>query len=380
MLGAMAQFYSDNLSHETKKGWAERKAQGLYCGLLPFGAIKGVDGLPVPDSDTYPGLVTAFELAALGKSDREIAVALNAKAYRTAGNQGNGPFGKDTVRDIVQNRFYIGELPDGKGGWIKGKHKPFISEGLFNAAQVERTRKRRSKDSSVRRKATIFSLSGLAQCGICKSTIAAHQTKQGKPRVYCRGRAKGLQCNCKGTFLEVYETQIQWYLENFVIPQDYQGKIMDSHRKLETAYDDTEKHRSQLQNRLLRLQEQHEWGHIAKDEYLDKHNQIKRELNVLRPPEASSNNLDRLAHFLSNVADAWHEANQEQRNKLANTLFERIIIEHNRVVGVKPKEELRPFFQLSYEESQKYQVPTGAPSGSPAIFVRVLCSLSLAVI
>jgi DNA invertase Pin-like site-specific DNA recombinase len=364
MLGAMAQFYSDNLSHETKKGWAERKAQGLYCGLLPFGAIKGEDGLPVPDSDTYPGLVTAFELAALGKSDREIAVALNAKAYRTAGNQGNGPFGKDTVRDIVQNRFYVGELPDGKGGWIKGKHKPFISEGLFNAAQVERTRKRRSKDSSVRRKATIFSLSGLAQCGICKSTIAAHQTKQGKPRVYCRGRAKGLQCNCKGTFLEVYETQIQWYLENFVIPQDYQGKIMDSHRKLETAYDDTEKHRSQLQNRLLRLQEQHEWGHIAKDEYLDKHNEIKRELNVLRPPEASSNNLDRLAHFLSNVADAWHEANQEQRNKLANTLFERIIIEHNRVVGVKPKEELRPFFQLSYEESQKYHVPTGAPSGS----------------
>jgi hypothetical protein len=114
----------------------------------------------------------------------------------------------------------------------------------------------------------------------------------------------------------------------------------------------------------LRLQEQHEWGHIAKDEYLDKHNEIKRELNVLRPPEASSNNLDRLAHFLSNVADAWHEANQEQRNKLANTLFERIIIEHHRVVGVKPKEELRPFFQLSYEESQKYHVPTGAPPRS----------------
>jgi hypothetical protein len=119
---------------------------------------------------------------------------------------------------------------------------------------------------------------------------------------------------------------------------------MEAHRKLETAYDDTEKHRSQLQNRLLRLQEQHEWGHIAKDEYLDKHNEIKRELNVLRPPEASSNNLDRLAHFLSNVADAWHEANQEQRNKLANTLFERIIIEHNRVVGVKPKEETKAVF------------------------------------
>ena len=63
--------------------------------------------------------------------------------------------------------------------------------------------------------------------------------------------------------------------------------------------------------------------------------------------------LDRLAHFLSNVADAWKEASQEQLNKLANTLFEEVWIEHNRVTGVKPKEELRPFFQLSYEEHLK---------------------------
>ena len=30
--GALAEFYSDNLSQEVKKGLAERKAQGLYCG------------------------------------------------------------------------------------------------------------------------------------------------------------------------------------------------------------------------------------------------------------------------------------------------------------------------------------------------------------
>ena len=34
-LAAFAQYYSDNLSAETKKGKAERKAQGLYNGLLP---------------------------------------------------------------------------------------------------------------------------------------------------------------------------------------------------------------------------------------------------------------------------------------------------------------------------------------------------------
>jgi len=361
MLGALAQLYSDNLSQETKKGWAERRAQGLYCGLLPFGAMKGDDGVPVLNPDSYPGLLMAFELAAQGSSDREIAMALNEKGYHTAGNRGNGPFGKDTVRDMLQNRFYLGELPDGKGGWVKGKHQPFVSNGTFNDAQVERAHRRRTKDG-IRRKATTFSISSLSQCGICKSTIAIHQTRQGRARVYCRGRTKGLHCNCKCTFLEVYEAQIQWYLENFVIPQDYRERIMEAHRKLENAYDDAEKYRSQLQNRLLRLQEQYEWGHVAKDQYLDKHNEIKRELSAIVPVD---DNLDKLAHFLENVAEAWSEATQEQRNRLANALFESIIIEHDRVIAVKPRQELRPFFQLSYQESlQKYHVPTGAPSGS----------------
>jgi len=142
MLGAMAQFYSDNLSHETKKGWAERKAQGLYCGLLPFGAIKGEDGVPVPDPNTYPGLVMAFDFAAQGESDRRIAQLLNSEGYRTAGNQRRSLFAKDTVRGILTNRFYLGYLPEGNGNGkcVKGKHEAFVSEQLWNQGQEMRRR------------------------------------------------------------------------------------------------------------------------------------------------------------------------------------------------------------------------------------------------
>ena len=191
LLGAFAQYYSDNLSQETKKGWHERRAQGLYCGLLPFGAMKGEDGAPIPNPDTHLGLVMAFELAAQGKSDREVAVALNEKGYRTAGNQGNRPFARDTVRGILQNRFYLGELQDGNNGWIEGKHQPFISEEIFNMAQEQRAHKRRSKNGSVRTKARTYSLSGLIWCGLCKSKAGIHQGHNGKARVYCRGRTQG---------------------------------------------------------------------------------------------------------------------------------------------------------------------------------------------
>jgi len=119
MQGGLAELYSDNLSEETKKGWAERRAQGLYCGLLPFGTMKGEDGVPIPHSDTHHGLQRAFQLAAEGKNDKEVAQALNIAGYRTAGNRGPQLFSRDTVRGMLTNKFYLGYLPNGNGGWLR---------------------------------------------------------------------------------------------------------------------------------------------------------------------------------------------------------------------------------------------------------------------
>ena len=55
-LASFAEYYSANLSAETKKGKAERKRQGMYNGLLPFGMRKGSGGVPEPDPQNMPGL------------------------------------------------------------------------------------------------------------------------------------------------------------------------------------------------------------------------------------------------------------------------------------------------------------------------------------
>jgi len=202
MLGGLAELYSDNLSQETKKGWHERRAQGLYCGLLPFGAMKGEDGIPVPDMQerkvsidgqeltvrNYEGLVMAFKLGAQGKSDREVAVALNATGYRTAGNQGNGPFSKDTVKDMLQNRFYVGELTNGNNGWVKGNHDPFIDLHLFETAQEMRVRGRRPR-RTITHQARAYSLSCVAWYNRCGGKIRMQMSLKGKPRVYCASRS-----------------------------------------------------------------------------------------------------------------------------------------------------------------------------------------------
>jgi len=42
-------------------------------------------------------------------------------------------------------------------------------------------------------------------------------------------------------------------------------------------------------------------------------------------------------------------ATQEQRNKLARTLFEQVLVKDKIAVAVKPRPELEPFFKLNYE-------------------------------
>lgn len=76
---------------------------------------------------------------------------------------------------------------------------------------------------------------------------------------------------------------------------------------------------------------------------------IQRELRTLIPIEDRSKELDKLAKFLANVVDAWDEATQGQHNKLTEVPFEEILVEDNKVVAVKPRPELEPFFKLSYE-------------------------------
>ena len=347
--GALAEYYSDNLSEECKKGWTERKRQGLYCGLLPFGAMKGKTGIPKPDPQTYPVLLLAFELKAQGKTDRQIAMILNDKGYRTSGNHGSNPFSNDTVAGILTNRFYIGELPYVNGGHIKAKHKPFIDRKLWNAAQESRARNKRSP-IHCSSKGTLSSLTGYTYCWKCKGRMRTGSTKNGKKRIMCSEKVKGTGCNQKSAIIDVYERQIEAYLENFIIPGDYIDRIIEMQKKLEASYDENENRRNELVNRLERNKRLFKWGDISEADYLIERAQIKNELDRLTPHEYNTAALEKLAELLKNVPQMWKEANQEQRNALGRQLFEEIWIEDKRVVAVKPTKELEPFFKVSYEE------------------------------
>src|SRR5215212_7957519 len=112
-------------------------------------------------------------MAAAGTTDREVAQALNATGYRTTGNRGVNPFTKDTVRPMLQNRFYLGELPDGDGGWLPGKHEGIIPAKLFEEAQRVRAARGSRRSPYVTDRRQPWALSGVARC-TCGASLKAN--------------------------------------------------------------------------------------------------------------------------------------------------------------------------------------------------------------
>jgi site-specific DNA recombinase len=341
-LAAFAQYYSDNLSTETKKGKAERKAQGLYNGLLPFGVKKNSAGIPVPDPATYPGLLLAFEAAGRGSSDRAVAVVLNERGYRTSGNRGHNLFSKDTVRPLLQNRFYLGELPDGNGGWLPGAHEPLLDDALFVAAKEARER-RATNPLPVKSRARTYSLSGLLRCQHCGGTLHLHQDK-GRARAYCYRARQGPKCAQRSTFLDVYETQILDYLSSFTLPDDLQNALHQVQTRSRDGMADVTEQRGRLERQLTNVRTLFELGDLSKEEYVQRREQLVRQRDGLRATDEWEGILAQAATFLSDLPAAWRAADNAQRNALARMLFVQIRVNDDWVVAVEPQPSFAPFF------------------------------------
>jgi site-specific DNA recombinase len=373
MLWALAQFYSDNLAQEVRKGKGERRQQGLYNGLLPFGVFKtNEDSIPQPDKrdlglgnnrTNYDGLLMIFQMAADGETCKAIAQELNRLGYRTTGNRGNNLFTKDTVASILGSRFYLGELPDGeygeghsrRGSYTKGtrgKHEPVMPLELWEAAQkgkaLNGTRTGRPVTAN---KARVYSLSGLLTCSYCGGKLHIHTGPDGKVKPYCYRRAQGIANDCKQhlTFLTTYESQVEQYLSGISLPQDYQQMVLAAYEREDEQGAGFDKQRLDLENKLKRLKNLYTWGDLSPEKYRSQRDQLQSELAALPQPISSKGEaIERLASYLQNIGEAWRNANQEQRNRLGKTLFESIRIEDRTIKGVTPHIEFTPLLVLNH--------------------------------
>ena len=193
----MDEYYSIRLSGEVKRGMMQKALNGGYNGKIPFGYVMGPNKIPEPEPAQSDIVKKIFDMYVNQKeSISNIALILNNTGYRTAsGNR----FERRIIHYILENPFYVGKIrwnyaprargkqKDGEIVIRDGKHKPLISQTLFDQAQERIKMSYETFHGYVRRVPSAAAkhwLSGILKCVHCGASLA-----------YCNGnKNKYFQC------------------------------------------------------------------------------------------------------------------------------------------------------------------------------------------
>ena len=313
----------------------------------------------IPHEDEFSGLLLAFEKYATGDySDLSIAQLLNEKGYKTKKGR---PFSKDTVRDMLQNKTYLGKVKyqpyarnsDGSRSysgdieWFDGQHKPLIDEDLFNRCQEIRGQRVSHRKPTSKFRA--YLLRSLIYCYDCCSTPPdsnpflsygkmrpqPHKTKGGYSKFYrCRAKEMGYSCTQKKVKVEIIDEQVMNILTQLRPPKNWKENIAKSigdllgEQKLDTRL-------AEIREKIERMDKRWDYGFITdEDEYIRQRVQLQHELEQLTPIdnedlERAVELLDNFPLFLENC-----QGDTNAQSELIKRIVERVYVKGDDVVAM----------------------------------------------
>ena len=353
MLGAFAQWYSDNLAHETSKGKRERAMQGYYNGDLPFGYIKGNDGIPIIEPKEAVAVKRAFEMYATGDySFQDIANEINVMGFLTRnkrkqdiyGAVGPRPFTCDSVRDMISNLFYAGYVTY-KGERFLGKHQAIISKDVYEkCCQVRREHHKQPRTHSS--KFRIYLLKGLIRCAFCGEKLWANASQH---RRYYRdvSTRRGWSCPYGNKYVrvEVIDRQIDQIMRGLAIPEAWQIEVVNILTSLdERARIAREKER--IEEKLRRLKRLYAELEISESEYELERRKLEVSLASLVVPKEKE--MVRAGEKLKDMLAIWGEATEEEKAKMLAIMLDAVYCDLNKekIIALKPKSPFLPVFSL----------------------------------
>ena len=375
MISAMNQYYLDILKQHTKKGKRERARKGLYnASILPYGYrhTKGSDNPPEIDPAEAAAVKLAFESYATGNySFQEVADRLNQNGFRTrAGRR----FSKDTIDDMLQNRFYLGKIVYGPAGKSEqpeifdGQHPAIISEDLFDAVIAARKRRRGHIRSYQNDKET-YLLNAISACSLCGRSLRAQKTKTGRYYREMSGARGFVDCpNAqKGVNAETVEAQIEAIVRRLSLPADWKDELDELLAQEETVdFAVLNNRRARLLAEKKRLRDLYIAGFYADDLEAFKAAMapIQKELDNL--PTVDYRTLEEAATTLAAIDEVWDEAEMIEKRDIIRLIFRRIEIDvrRRRITALIPHVSFLPLFRTAdhlYEVEPGRFIPLWTP-------------------
>ncbi|MEE9443225.1 MAG: recombinase family protein [candidate division Zixibacteria bacterium] len=306
MIEVIDEFYSINLSQDTKRGLRENSMRG-FCngGAPPYGYRhkRVIDGnatrLTLEIDPDYASIVKKIYCMSLeGNGAKEIAKTLNGEGIRTARGNLWDSYG---ILRILKNPMYIGvyiyarhrQLKPGEERFeIKGKHPALIKEDDFNTIQ-KLIEKRSFKGSHPRRTASNYLLSGLLYCGKCGKALQGGSAKSGQYQYYsCYNylrRGKSV-CDLKMIGTETLERAIIDKLKERVLTPEHLAELLElvnaeiecTQQTQKSEIDTLNKQVSHKQSKLDRLYDALESGNLDLNDLSPRIKKLKAEIDQLQ--------------------------------------------------------------------------------------------------
>jgi site-specific DNA recombinase len=321
---------------------AQSKATEDYMEQFP----NKTEGDAIPHPKNRAGAVLAFEAYSQGMmSDYDVAHALNQEGYRTSGQFGEQLFEADTVRPMLQSRFYLGEVAY-KGSWHPGRHEPLISQRLFDMCQEVRARRR---SRAVKGKSTkrVYPLSSIALCARCQRPMRG-QANETEIRYYREPKKSASVCPRKLVPALAAERTVLEFLSAIKLPPDWRTRVLELARLTQEDAATAETKRKRLEGQIERLKTLYRLGDIEEAEYVRERADLRARMETLQPvlePE-----LERAAEALERVGDLLYEATLEELELLFHSLLTTVYLDHSvkgYVTAIEPKPFLKELLDVS---------------------------------
>ncbi|GAB4420943.1 MAG: hypothetical protein Kow00106_17700 [Anaerolineae bacterium] len=334
-----------------------------------------------PNAHEIEGLRQAFEAYASGAySDNDVARLLNEKGFVSKTGK---PFSTETVRDLLQNRTYLGYVKyqayarhaDGSRSfeapveWFKGKHDAVIDQDLFDKCQA--VRKAKAVHHEYYPKYRVYLLRDLAFCADCVAhmpadthdddfgKMRAHTNFEGTYRYYrCRARDFGRDCPQTSVRADTVEAQVVDILKHLKPPADWRKRMVGAMGQF-LGDQKLDERIAEIKDVIARMDFRWDHGFVTdQDRYLEERVRLQQELEQLVP--MGDDDLERAADLLQNFRAHWERTGGDlkQQEALVKLIVARVWIKGERVVALS----LRPDYHvtLGLENAKPTEITVGS--------------------
>ena len=279
IMSSIAEFYSQNLATEVKKGMGEKVKGGGTVGRAPIGYInvrrvdeQGREERTVElDPERAPLIKQIFEEYSTGEwSLNGLAEYMNSLGLCTRATPKipSKPVTKSTIEKILKNPYYAGVIRY-NGVEYDGVHDALVDLDTFNNVQaiIE------SHHNGERTREHPHFLKGLLYCKSCGSKMIVTYAKSKSGNIYpyyiCAGRHRtksaAQKCTLRAILIEEVENQIEQIFkgitikpsERMLLESEIQHHIDKEEKVFKLELDSLKKEKDKLERRQEKLLEAH---------------------------------------------------------------------------------------------------------------------------